>query len=131
MSNSPTDDWEWAERWDQLFDVLSAEPRREIIKSLVDVPQERRLPLPGAAESPNQSMDAETFEVELRHHHLPKLAEQGYVRWDRERFCVQRGHNFAEPAFIMETVLESADEVPESLVANCKIIQKMVDDDQA
>ncbi|WP_435181475.1 DUF7344 domain-containing protein [Halorussus sp. AFM4] len=129
MSISPTDDWEWAERWDQLFDAISAEPRREIIKSLLDVPQERRLPLPEAAESPNQSMDSETLVIELRHHHLPKLAEGGYVRWDRENCCVQRGPNFAEPAFIIENVLESADEIPESLVANCKIIQEMVDDE--
>lgn len=129
MSGSPVDDLEWAERWDLLFDALSAEPRREIIKSLLDVPQERRLSLPEAAESPNQSIDAEAFQAELRHHHLPKLAEQGYVRWDRERFCVQRGHNFEELAFIVENVLESVDEVPESLVTNCKIIQKLVDDE--
>ncbi|QCJ46816.1 hypothetical protein [Haloprofundus sp. MHR1] len=131
MSTSPSEDLEWAERWDQLFDAISAEPRREIIKSLLDVPQERRLRLPEAAESPNQSIDSETFVIELRHHHLPKLAEGGYVRWERETFCVQRGPNFAEPAFIIENVLESTDEIPESLVTNCRVIQEMVDNDPA
>lgn len=129
MSISPPSDLDWAERWNQLFDALSAEPRREIIKSLIDVPQERRLPLPEAAESPNQSMDSETLEIELRHHHLPKLAEGGYVRWEGEPFCVQRGPNFAEPAFIVENVLESVDEIPQPLVNNCKIIQGMMGDD--
>lgn len=130
MATSPSNDWEWAERWNQLFDILSVEPRREIINSLLDEPQERRLSLPEAAESPNQSMDSETLAIHLRHHHLPKLAEAGYVRWDRERFCVQRGPNFAEPAFIVGNVFESLDEIPESLVDNCKIIQKSSNDDE-
>ena len=129
MSRRPFGDWEWADRWDQLFDVLSAEPRREIIISLLDEPQERRLPLPEAAESPNQSMDSETLALKLHHHHLPKLANAGYVRWEHDPFCVQRGPNFAEPAFIVENVLESRDEIPDSLMNNCKVLQKMADDD--
>lgn len=129
MTASPSNDEEWAERWNKLFDILSVEPRREIISSLLDVPQERRLSLPEAAESPNQSMDSESLAIHLRHHHLPKLAEEGYVRWDSERFCVQRGPNFAEPAFIVENVFESMDEIPESLIDNCRIIQKKINDD--
>jgi hypothetical protein len=74
-------------------------------------------------------MDSESLAIHLRHHHLPKLTEAGYVRWDSERFCVQRGPNFAEPAFIVENVFESMDEIPESLIDNCRIIQKRINDD--
>lgn len=128
MSFRRDDEIGWADRWNEVFDTLSAEPRREIIISLLDEPKECRLPLPEAAESPNQSMDSETVAVHLRHQHLPKLTEAGYVRWANEPFCVQRGPNFDEPAFMIENVFESMDEIPESLVDNCKIIQEERDD---
>lgn len=126
MATHQPDEWEWAERWNQLFQALSYEPRREIINSLLDEPPERRLPLPEAAASPNQSMDSETLAIQLRHRHLPKLADAGYIRWENEPFCVQRGPHFAEPAFIIEGVFKSMDEIPESLIDNCKIIQEMM-----
>lgn len=128
MDSRLSGDPEWAERWNELFEALSAEPRREIIISLLEEPRERRLPLPEAAESPNQSMDSETLAVHLRHQHLPKLAEAGYVRWESDPLRVQRGPNFDEPAFIVENVLDSMDEIPESLIDNCKIIQEAIDD---
>ena len=129
MSSNPSGDWGWSERWNQVFEALCAEPRREIINSLLDEPRDGRVALPGAAASPNQSIDSETLAIELRHLHLPKLAELSYVRWEREPFCVQRGSNFAEPAFMIENVFESVDEIPQSLVDNCKIIQRMRDND--
>jgi len=129
MSCPSPGEQKWAERWDQMFNVLSAEPRREIINSLLDVPLERRLPLPEAAESPNQSMSSEALAVKLRHHHLPKLAGAGYIRWESDPFCVQRGPHFAEPAFIVENVFESMNEIPDSLVKNCQVIQELVSDD--
>lgn len=124
ISDSPGE-WDWAERWDRVFTVLAAEPRREIIRSLLDGPPERRLPLPEAAESPNQSMGSETLTIQLRHQHLPKLADAGYIRWESDPFCVQRGPNFEEPAFFIESVLESKDEIPTPLINNCKILQQM------
>ena len=52
----------------------------------------------------------------------PKLAEAGYVGWEREPFEVWRGPHFEEPALIVGSVLDSVDEIPRSLVDNCKVI---------
>ena len=117
----------WAERWDQLYDALAAGPRRVIISSLGDEPEERRLPLPEAAMSPNQTIDAETLAVELHHHHLPKLANAGYVCWESDPFCVQRGPRFQEVWFVVETLFESVDEMPDSLINNCKNLREITD----
>jgi len=122
MAPDSSSEWDWAERWDQMFDVLSAEPRREVIGSLLEEPPERRLPLPDAAASPNQQTDRETLRVQLHHHHLPKLADAGYVVWGREPFEVWRGPHFEEPALIVGSVFDSVDEIPRSLVDNCKVI---------
>lgn len=129
MSLDPSEDTDWAERWDQLYEALSAEPRRMIISSLLDEPEERRLPLPAAAESPNQPRDAETLCIQLRHHHLPLLADAGYVRWEPDPFVVQRGPRFEEPACIIGLVTDSIDELPRSLINNCKIFQDWVKND--
>lgn len=129
MSPDAPRKWDWAERWDVLYEALSAEPRREILVSLHDAPKERRLPLPEAATSPNQTMDDETLAIELHHHHLPKLADAGYVRWESDPFCVQRGPNFAEPAFVIDVMFESLGDIPDSLFNNCKVLMEMADDD--
>jgi hypothetical protein len=100
-----------------------------IIFSLLDEPNERRLPLPDAAESPNQSVDSETLAIQLRHHHLPKLAEPGYVRWEDVPFYVQPGPNFDEPTLVVGKIAESADDIPESLVNNCRFLRELDDDD--
>jgi hypothetical protein len=100
-----------------------------ILYSLLDEPPERRVPLPDAAESPNQPMDPETLSIKLRHHHLPLLEEAGYVRWETEPFVVQHGPRFEEPAHIMEMVTESVGEIPGSLVRNCKRFREQGDDD--
>jgi len=129
MSFSSPNEQKWADRWDQLFDVLSAEPRREIIISLRDAPPDERVPLPDAAESPNQSMESETLAIKLRHHHLPKLADAGYGHCESGPFCVQRGPNFAEAGFIVEKVFESIEEIPDSLLENCRVLGGLGADD--
>lgn len=129
MRTNSSGEGDWADRWDQLYDALSAEPRREIIISLMDEPKERRLPLPDAAISPNQTKDADTLSTELRHYHLPKLADAGYVRWESNPFCVQRGPNFQESALVPQAVFESMDAIPETLVNNCKVLLEMEDND--
>ncbi|MFC3959814.1 hypothetical protein [Halovivax cerinus] len=115
----------WAERWDRLYDALSAEPRREVIISLLEAPPEQGLPLPDAAVSPNQTVDPDTLAVQLRHHHLPVLSDGGYVDWDRDAFVVERGPNFAEPAFVVDTLLQARAEMPTSLTDKCRVLREM------
>lgn len=68
------------ERWDELHQVLASQERRMVIYSLMDAPQERRLPLPEAAMPPESTWDPERMSTCLRHNHLPQLAEAGYIR---------------------------------------------------
>ena len=103
------------DRWNQLLHQLSAQPRRQIIVSLLDVPEERRLLLPEAALPSTSSVDPDRFVTELKHHHLPTLASAGYVRWEQDPFCVQRGPRFEVPAAVVQALLASADQLPEAL----------------
>lgn len=113
------------ERWNQLYGALSAVPRRRIIHALMSEPEERRLPLPDAAAPADSSVDGERFLIELRHHHLPMLADAGYVRWEEDPFCVQRGPEFEEAEIVLRRVMEPVDGLPEQLIEDCPILQEL------
>ena len=121
MANEHSDFEKGTEHWNRLYDVLSAQPRRMIIFSLLKEPEGKRLPLPDAAESATHSRDGEKFRVALQHHHLPKLSEPGYVNWERDPFTVQRGRHFAEPALIVSKMTEATEEYPRRLRTECTV----------
>lgn len=107
------------DRWDQFMYLLSAQPRRQIVVSLMEAPEGRQLSLPEAAITPAVSVEAERDEIELHHRHLPLLADAGYVRWTAEPFRVQRGPRFDEPATVMRALLSADDQLAPSLVSDC------------
>lgn len=96
-----------------------------VIYSLMDAPDDRRLPLPEAAMAPQTSLDHERLSVRLQHHHLPQLADAGYVRWEREPFCVQRGPYFEEVERLFDLIHDSIDRFPDSLIDGCEIYEEL------
>jgi hypothetical protein len=132
MGNDPIRRQESAiDRWDQLHEVLASQERRMIIYSLMEVPKERRIPLPDAAMTPESSWDSEKTGIRLEHNHLPRLADAGYVRWERDPFCVQRGPRFEEAEALFEIIHGSIDRFPESLITGCEIYEELYHDDRA
>jgi len=110
------------EKWDQVFQSLSAQPRRMIIFSLMKKPERQWVPLPDAAQSSVQSIETETLCTHLRHRHLPELENAGYIRWKTDPFCVRRGPHFEEPAFIIRNINNQCDIVPKRLRDECVVI---------
>lgn len=104
-----------ADRWSRVFEAIAAEPRRQLVVSLVDAPADRHVSLPEAA-SPSERADLDELAVELRHRHLPLLAEHGYVRWDAERCRARRGPHFEELVAVVESLRAEAFDGPDALV---------------
>lgn len=131
MSKDSTGASEALERWNDLFNVLSAQSRRMIPFSLLGQRKERRLPLPETAVHSDEPTAPEELSIELdhHHHHLPILAEAGYVRWEREPFRVQRGTHFEEAAVILRWIVQSPEEFPSRLVSDREILGEREDDD--
>lgn len=126
MAMDPSDmDVSAIDRWDQLHHALASQERRMILYSLMRAPEERRLPLPDAAMAPQTGLAPEKLRIHLRHNHLPVLADAGYVRWEREPFCVQRGPYFEEVETIFDLIHESIDQFPISLVEGCEIYEEL------
>ena len=112
------------EKWDRVFTALSAEPRRQLVVSLLDAPPNESVPLPETAANPNVPIDPERLRQELVHQHLPMLAHQGFVDWERDPFVASRGPQFEEVAAVMDALQSSASDVPDSLVIGCQRLER-------
>ncbi|QSG02622.1 hypothetical protein [Natranaeroarchaeum sulfidigenes] len=105
------------EKWNDVFSVLDAEPRRQIVTSLLDA--DGSVPLPESAVNPNASPDPKELRLELYHKHLPVLAEHGFIEWEADPFVAERGPRFGEVAIVFEALYTHVESIPDSLVIGC------------
>lgn len=83
---------------DPTVELLTSPHRRRVLSAVAD-----RGPLDEAAlvaalsraDEPGAS-DPVALRTALRYSHLPRLAERGYVAWDRDDGTVRRGPDFGE-----------------------------------
>lgn len=111
------------DRWNQVFEALTAEPRRQLIVSLLDAPADDPVPLPEAAASPTVPPEPDSLRIQLHHRHLPMLEEARFVRWDEEPFRASRGPRFEEAAVVFETLHDNAESIPDQLVRGCRRLE--------
>jgi hypothetical protein len=112
------------ERWDQVFRAISAEPRRQIVVSLLDRPSGESVPLPERAVNPNVPADPGELRLELVHNHLPMLADLGFVEWEKDPFVASRGPRFDEVAVVFDALQSFATDIPDSLVMGCRRLEE-------
>lgn len=96
---------------DTVFDALSHPYRRRILTRLND-----HNPRDEASFSTDSVADEvdddERVAIDVHHRHLPKLAESGFIEWDREANVVTRGPRFDEIAPLIDLMDAHRDELP-------------------
>ncbi|MFP9191480.1 transcriptional regulator [Natrialbaceae archaeon A-CW1-1] len=94
---------------DAFFEALSdIERRRILVDLLVPSPQTDGGTLAvGAVEQ--QTTESH---VALYHTHLPKLADCGFIRWDRDSNEVTKGPRFEDVRPLLEAIDDQAEELP-------------------
>lgn len=96
---------------DQVFEMLSHPYRRRMLTMIGE-----RNPRGGdeftMAELAEPDSDLSVFTQDLYHSHLPKLADAGYIDWDRENDVIRRGPRFAEVAPLISLMQKHPDELP-------------------
>lgn len=113
-----------SKNWDTVFKSLSAEPRRQLIVSLLDAPPDQSVPLPESAVMPNVPPDLEVLRVELHHVHLPILEENGFITWETDPFVASRGPQFDEVAVVFHALHSAGSDIPDTLVIGCQRLEQ-------
>lgn len=112
------------DKWNRVFEALSAEPRRQLVVSLSDASPDQPVSLPESAVNPNVPVDPDDLRGELRHRHLPMLAERDFVEYGTDPLVAARGPQFDEVAVVMRALQESATDIPDPLVIGCQRLER-------
>lgn len=112
------------DRWDRVFQLLAAEPRRQLVVSLLETDEDEWLSLPETAMSAKYWDQRHVVDTELVHCHLPALSEPDYVDWRNRPFAVRQGPNFEEIGSVMRGLLQTADDYPPELVEDYPLVEQ-------
>lgn len=96
--------------FDDCLDALAHVQRRKLLVALLDHNPQDDIPF-SVADAEN---DIDPFErlVQMRHRHLPKLADYGFIEWDEDTHEVSKGPNFDEIKPILDLLDAHEDELP-------------------
>lgn len=95
----------------ESFEVLSHPCRRRILTRLFESnPRDEDGFDP--IELASRAGDPELVGVELHHVHLPKLAESGFIDWNRDENVIRRGPRFDEIVPLLRLTANYRDELP-------------------
>ena len=97
------------ERTDQLFETLAAVQRRRLLFALTDHNPQRVDEMCGV---PWSLSGSEAEMITKRHVHLPKLADYGFIDWNRDEQVITKGPRFDEIEPLLEALEENRDELP-------------------
>jgi len=102
-------------RGDRAFDALADPYRRQLLLALAEAnpQQDDDLDPLGLLQAGESTDDVGVTRVELRHVHLPKLADAGYVEWDRESGDLSTGPEWEEIAPLVRLLADHRDELPD------------------
>lgn len=99
----------------RAFEALANSYRRQLLLALFDAnPQDDDAfdPLNFLAEEETTD-DLAITRLELTHSHLPKLAEMGFIEWDRDLGELSKGPEWKEIAPLLRLIHEHRDELPD------------------
>lgn len=99
----------------RVFEALANSSRRQLLFALLaETPQYHDSIDPIDLLSKRNAIDdLETIRLELRHVHLPKLADMGFIEWNRQSGTVSKGPNWEEIASLLQLIYEHPDELPD------------------
>lgn len=94
------------------LESLAARDRRRLLNDLRrDGPLELEEPATVVVDGSGRDLDE--LAAELRHVHLPQLAEAGYIEHDAENGIVRKGPKFDEIEPLLRLMTDHAEELPE------------------
>lgn len=94
-----------------MFDALTHPQRRRILM-LVSEHNPRDEDEFVLKDITTEDDDLELLTTQLYHTHLPKLADAGYIEWDKEAHTIRQGPNFEEIAPLLRLMTDHQEDLP-------------------
>jgi len=94
--------------FDEFLDAFSDVQRRKLLIALMDHNPQNDLPVVIAEDGVAEMSRL----VEMRHVHLPKLVDYGFIEWDRDKNEVSKGPKFDEIQPLLELLENHDEELP-------------------
>lgn len=99
--------------WETHLTALANPYRRQLLVALLKHnPQEDNAIDPLNAVAPTET-EPERLRIELVHNHLPKLADAGYIDWEKDGGKLSKGPSWDEISPLLRLVHEHRDELPD------------------
>ena len=96
---------------EHLLDALTSIQRRKLLMALLDHnPQDDSPTIIGDNQTEEEEM---THLIDMKHVHLPKLEEYGFITWDQDNNEVTRGPKFEEIRPLLRLLKDNEDALPE------------------
>lgn len=95
--------------FDDMINALAAVQRRRLLVALLEHNPQDDGPTVAAGDDAAE----EELLVTMRHAHLPKLVDYGFVEWDEAAGEVSKGPKFDQIRPLLELLVEHEEELPE------------------
>lgn len=98
--------------WGDMMGALQNVHRRRLLVALLeDDTQEGAVSVLEAAHEGKIDLDA--FQTKMAHSHLPRLEDDGFIRWGRDSHEIHKGPRYEELRPLLEVIEYHRDEMPE------------------
>lgn len=102
--------WNMSGQVDDMFAALADRYRRRLLFTLLDHDPGASVAVPEAIHY--GEVDPDMLFTSMYHVHLPKLADMGFVEWDRTAHTVIRGPRFSTIQSFLQLLVNNRDVLP-------------------
>lgn len=96
--------------FDEMVAALADIQRRKLLVALLEhTSQDDATVIVGGSERDADHVDSL---VQMQHVHLPRLADYGFIKWNKDTYEVKRGPRFDEIRPLLELLVDHEDELP-------------------
>ena len=100
------------ESWYHSLEALEHPYRRQLLVTMLEQNPQDDDDVDPLDSVDYSAADAEQLQIALRHVHLPKLEQRGFITWDRRRGAISKGPDWDEIAPLLTLIHDHSDELP-------------------
>lgn len=100
--------------FDDVLDALGDIQRRKLLIAILE--HKPQSDTPAVVGETSAEIDEVETRLEMRHVHLPKLVDYGFIEWDEDTHEVKKGPKFAEIRPLLKLLHNHEDELPEGWI---------------